>query len=200
MKQNKKNLSGKYIKVNDKIFSHFNLTLKRKLLSSSKVKNASLVFVCEQRNAEEGRSAKISVRGKLCTTFTGDIIAEDGSRRGAWCIAENQKKRVAEEDNASRKRGLGIRLLPASEEDSSTAAEVKFSTKFDKNRKDKRALINAASIFPLSVSSISDKRLELESKRRKIAANRASSLLAGGFKPSSWSQGVVCQAGKKKLQ
>ncbi|KAJ1403149.1 CWC16 protein [Sesbania bispinosa] len=109
----------------------------------------------------------------------------------------SQKKRVAEEENASRKRGLGIRLLPASEADSATAAKVKFSTKFDKNRKDKRALINAASIFPLSVSSISDKRLELESKRRKIAANRASSLLAGGFKPSSWSQGAVLSSRQK---
>ncbi|KAG2662890.1 hypothetical protein I3760_16G002700 [Carya illinoinensis] len=34
----------------------------------------------------------------------------------------NQKKRVAEEEAISRKRGLGIRLLPPSEEDASSAA------------------------------------------------------------------------------
>lgn len=72
---------------------------------------------------------------------------------------------------------------------------MKFSSKFDRNRKDKRALINAAPIFPgLSVSSNSmsgKRRLELESKRRKISASAASSLLAGGYKPSSWSQGAV---------
>ncbi|KAK7343895.1 hypothetical protein VNO77_12997 [Canavalia gladiata] len=110
-----------------------------------------------------------------------------------------QKKRVAEEETASRKRGLGIRLLPASEQDVATAAKVKFSSKFEKNRKDKRALINAGSIFPgLSVSSTSDKRrLELESKRRKISASEASRLLVGGFKPSSMSQGSVWPSRQK---
>ncbi|XP_004496207.1 uncharacterized protein [Cicer arietinum] len=111
----------------------------------------------------------------------------------------NQKKRVAEEEAASRKRGLGIRLLPASEQDAAAAAKVKFSNKFDKNRKDKRALINAASIFPgLPDSSMSGKRrLELESKRRKISACQASSLLAGGYKPSSWSQSAVLSSRQK---
>ena len=111
----------------------------------------------------------------------------------AFLFSQSQKKRVAEEETASRKRGLGIRLLPAAEQDAATASKVKFSSKFDKNRKDKRALINAASIFPgLSGSATSDKRrLELESKRRKISASRASNMLVGGFKPSSWSQGTI---------
>ncbi|XP_019457840.1 PREDICTED: coiled-coil domain-containing protein 130-like [Lupinus angustifolius] len=111
----------------------------------------------------------------------------------------NQKKRVAEEEASSRKRGLGIRLLPNSEQDAATAAKVKFSSKFDKNRKDKRALINASSIFPgLAVSSTSNKRrLELESKRRKIAATKASTLLAGAYKPSSWSQNAVSSSRQK---
>lgn len=101
----------------------------------------------------------------------------------------NQKKRVAEEEAASRKMGLGIRLLPASEDDAAAARRVKFAHKFDKNRKDKRALINAGSIFSGSSGSFSSKRrMELESKRRKINASAASNLLVGGFKPSSWSK------------
>nr|KYP53024.1 Coiled-coil domain-containing protein [Cajanus cajan] len=82
----------------------------------------------------------------------------------------SQKKRVAEEETASRKRGLG-----------------------------KRALTNAGSIFPgLSVSSMSDKRrLDLESKRRKISASEASKLLVGEFKPSQWSQGAVSSSRQK---
>jgi coiled-coil domain-containing protein 130 len=105
----------------------------------------------------------------------------------------SQKKRVAEEEATSKKMGLGIRLLPTTEEDAASAAHVKFSSKFDKNRKDKRALISADSIFSgSSGSSMSNKkRLELESKRRKISASAASNLLTGGFKPSSWSQGTV---------
>ncbi|KAM0061093.1 putative saf4/Yju2 protein [Helianthus debilis subsp. tardiflorus] len=42
----------------------------------------------------------------------------------------NQKKRVAEEELAARKMGLGIRLLPASEEDTAAAKCVKFSSNF----------------------------------------------------------------------
>jgi len=49
---------------------------------------------------------------------------------------------LLEEKVSSRKRGLGIRLLPAPEQDSATAKTVKFSTKFKKNRKDKKTLIN----------------------------------------------------------
>ncbi|XP_043717231.1 coiled-coil domain-containing protein 130 [Telopea speciosissima] len=99
-----------------------------------------------------------------------------------------QKKRVTEEERVSRKMGLGIRLLPASEEDAAAAAHVKFSSKFEKNKKEKRAAINAAPIFSNSLRSMSlKKRLELESKRRKIKAGAASNLLTGGYKPSSWS-------------
>ena len=104
---------------------------------------------------------------------------------------QGQRKRVAEEEAASRKLGLGIRLLPKSEEDVAAASHVKFKTKFDKNRKDKRALIHASSIFPessYSMSSSSKKRLDLEAKRRKICAASASSLLSGGFKASSLSK------------
>ncbi|KAJ7943217.1 Coiled-coil domain-containing protein [Quillaja saponaria] len=112
----------------------------------------------------------------------------------------SQKKRVAEEEAAARMRGLHIRLLPSTEQDASGAANVKFSSKFEKNSEDKRALISAASIFPgLSSSSKSDKqRLELESKRRKISAARASNLLAGGFKPSSWSQCAVSSSRQRR--
>lgn len=113
----------------------------------------------------------------------------------------NQKKRVAEEEVASRKRGLGVRLLPASEEDAAAAASVKFSSKFERNRKEKRALIKAASIFPGSSgpSTSNAKRMELESKRRKIKAAAASSLLVGGFKPSSWSQSAVSSGRQRRV-
>eukprot|EP00262_Sarcandra_glabra_P007502 TRINITY_DN20353_c0_g1_i1.p1 TRINITY_DN20353_c0_g1~~TRINITY_DN20353_c0_g1_i1.p1 ORF type:complete len:314 (+),score=72.60 TRINITY_DN20353_c0_g1_i1:68-1009(+) len=111
----------------------------------------------------------------------------------------SQNKRVAQEEVVSRKMGLGIRLLPTSSEDASRAAKVKFSSKFENNRKEKRAAINAASIFLDSSSSASvKKRLELESKRRKIKALTASTLLAGRMKPSSWSQDPVSVSGLKK--
>ncbi|KAJ0989236.1 hypothetical protein J5N97_007592 [Dioscorea zingiberensis] len=100
-----------------------------------------------------------------------------------------QKRKVAQEEEASRKLGLGIRLLPPSAEDATTASRVKFSSKFDRNMKDKRAAIKAASIFPTpSSSAAGNKQSELESKRRKIKAATASSLLAGRVKPSSWIQ------------
>lgn len=112
----------------------------------------------------------------------------------------SQKKRVAEEEAASRKRGLGIRLLPTTKEDAATAARVKFFSKFDKNRKDKRALINAASIFSdSSGAALSNKKhLELEAKRRKISATAASNLLTRGFKRSSLSMGAVSPVRHKK--
>lgn len=106
-----------------------------------------------------------------------------------------QKKRVATEEAESRSMGLGIRLLPRSKEDASAAALVKFPSKFERNRKDKRALIKASSIFPQSGSSSS--RLELESKRRKINAAAASHLLVGGFKPSSWAKGRSSMPSRK---
>ncbi|KAI9071077.1 hypothetical protein K1719_046962 [Acacia pycnantha] len=111
----------------------------------------------------------------------------------------SQKKRVAEEEAASRKRGLGMRLLPSTEQDAAAATKVKFSSKFDKNRRDKRALINAETIFSgASGSSMPNRRrMELESKRRKISAAAASNLLSGGFKPSSWSQSNTSTSRRK---
>lgn len=111
-----------------------------------------------------------------------------------------QKKRVAEEEAACRKKGLGMRLLPASKEDAEVATRVKFSSKFERNRKEKRALINSSSIFPglASSSDSSAKKLELEAKRRKIKAAAASNLLVGGFKPSSWSTSGVSSAKPKR--
>ncbi|KAK6921795.1 Saf4/Yju2 protein [Dillenia turbinata] len=111
----------------------------------------------------------------------------------------DQKRRVAEEESAARKMGLGFRLLPKSEEDAAAAAHVKFPSKFRKNQKEKRALIKASSIFSGSSQfSISNrKQLELESKRRKIQAVAAHSLLSGGFKPSSWSQNSASGNGNK---
>ena len=41
-----------------------------------------------------------------------------------------QKKRVAKETSHSRKRELGIRLLPVSKEDTKMLAKVKFSSQF----------------------------------------------------------------------
>ncbi|KAB5538252.1 hypothetical protein DKX38_015785 [Salix brachista] len=46
----------------------------------------------------------------------------------------SQKKRVVEEEATSKKMGPGIRMLPTTEEDAASAAHVKFSSKFDKNR------------------------------------------------------------------
>lgn len=99
----------------------------------------------------------------------------------------DQKRKIAQEEDSSRKMGLGIRLLPPSKEDAASAASVRFSSKFERNSKDKRAAIKASSIFPESSKSGS-KWVELESKRRKIRAGAASVLLAGNVKPSSWLQ------------
>ncbi|KAL6007606.1 hypothetical protein ACLOJK_033105 [Asimina triloba] len=107
-------------------------------------------------------------------------------------VLQSQNKRVAEEEAASRKRGLAVRLLPPSSEDAAAAARVKFASKFEKNRRDKRSAINAASIFaePGSASGSGKRRFELASKRRQIKAGVASSLLMGNFKSSSWSSSV----------
>lgn len=99
----------------------------------------------------------------------------------------SQRKKVAQEEYVSRKMGLGIRLLPPSQEDATAAARTRFASKFERNRKDKRAAIKASSIFGEASSSISGSRqLELNSKRRKIKAATASALLTGNVKPSSW--------------
>ncbi|KAF5203348.1 coiled-coil protein [Thalictrum thalictroides] len=113
----------------------------------------------------------------------------------------NQKKRVAEEETVCRSMGLGLRLLPKSEEDSAAAKRVKFSSRFEKNKKEKRAVITGTSIFPeqSSSSAAAKKRLELESKRRQIKAIAASNLLTAGIKPSSWSQPSVSTVGTKRI-
>ncbi|KAG8058856.1 hypothetical protein GUJ93_ZPchr0002g24910 [Zizania palustris] len=98
----------------------------------------------------------------------------------------SQKKRVAEEKKSARKMGLGVRLLPHSAEDATAAALVKFASKFEKSRRDKRAAIKAASIFPESSSSASKNKLDLALKRRSIKADAASALMAGRVKASSW--------------
>lgn len=114
----------------------------------------------------------------------------------------SRRKRVAEEEAASRKMGIGVRLLQPSEEDSKAAARVKFASKFERNRKDKRALIKASSIFSgpsSSLTSSNGKRLELESKRRRIMAGAAaSSLLAGSYKPSSGLQSSAAVSGRPR--
>ncbi|KAL8139544.1 hypothetical protein V2J09_005565 [Rumex salicifolius] len=112
--------------------------------------------------------------------------SDDYSRNKALrAQLRSQRKRVAEEEAASRGKGLSIRLLPACEEDSKLASRMKFASKFDKNTKNKRALISSSSIFGGLSSSSDKKRMELESKRRKISAIAASNLLSGGFKSSS---------------
>lgn len=96
-----------------------------------------------------------------------------------------QKKKVAQEEEASRKMGLGIRLLPSAKEDAEAAASIRFSSKFERNRKDKRAAIKASSIFGESSSPASGSRLpELESKRRRIKAGAVSALSSGRVKPA----------------
>ncbi|XP_042452930.1 coiled-coil domain-containing protein 130-like [Zingiber officinale] len=116
--------------------------------------------------------------------------AEDYSlNRALRARLRTQKRKVVEEEETSRKMGLGIRLLPPSKEDAASAAAVRFAPKFDKNSKDKRAAIKASSIFSeSSTATLGNKRAELEAKRRKIKATAASSLLAGRVKPLSWQQ------------
>ncbi|XP_078431765.1 coiled-coil protein (DUF572) [Wolffia australiana] len=89
----------------------------------------------------------------------------------------DQKKRVAQEEDTSRKIGLGIRLLPRSDEDSSAAAKVKFLPKFEMNRKERRAAIRSSSIFP------SDRRPDLDTKRRRIQAAASSAVISGSSAP-----------------
>ncbi|GJZ15219.1 hypothetical protein Tco_0550896 [Tanacetum coccineum] len=64
---------------------------------------------------------------------------------------------------------------------------------------DKRALIKSASIFSDSSYSSSSKRMELETKRRRINVASASKLLTGGFKPSSWSTSAGSSTRKNSL-
>ncbi|KAI0502195.1 hypothetical protein KFK09_017142 [Dendrobium nobile] len=96
-----------------------------------------------------------------------------------------QKKKIGEEEQVARKMGLGIRLLPPSEEDATSAAAARFSSKFERNRRDKRAAIKASSIFDQPSTASGSKVLEIQLKRRKINASSASALIAGRVKPSS---------------
>lgn len=133
----------------------------------------------------------------LCILFFFPLSLTLQSLSSSFACVQTQKKRVAEEEAASKKIGLGIRLLPPSAEDAATAASVKFAHKFDRNRRDKRAIIYSGSIF--SESSGSSKRSELESKRRKINASAASKLLVGGFKPSSWSETAASSKKQRRI-
>ncbi|KAJ0433538.1 putative saf4/Yju2 protein [Helianthus annuus] len=100
------------------------------------------------------------------------------------------KLRVLKRKELLKKRWLQGRWdlgYEASEEEDTAAAKcVQFSSNFSKNRDEKRALIKSMSIFSDS-ACLNSKRLELEAKRRRINAV-TSKLLAGGFKPSSWSK------------
>ncbi|KAK1298213.1 hypothetical protein QJS10_CPB14g00391 [Acorus calamus] len=82
----------------------------------------------------------------------------------------------------AKKMGLGIRLLPASAEDAATAACITFSSKFEKNRKNKRAVIKATSIFPNS------------------SLPSSGSLLTGRVKPSSWTQSSSVTSLKRQIR
>eukprot|EP01018_Ginkgo_biloba_P025560 Gb_12375 [translate_table: standard] len=126
----------------------------------------------------------------------GDDYARNKALRAQ---IRTQKKRVAEETAHARKRGLGIRLLPPSKEDADVAANVKFTSKFEMNRKDKRAAINGSSIFSNSYGSKStDKQLYLLAKKRKIDAAAAHNSLCGKFKPSSITQTLRSDVGQKR--
>lgn len=117
-------------------------------------------------------------------------------------LKQSQKKRVAEEEAVSRKMGLGIRLLPKSAEDAAIAARIKFPSKFDKNMKNKRAMIKSGSIFDGAIGSYATKntkQAELESKRRKIQAASVSNMLTGGFKSSSLSSQTGMTSSQHKV-
>lgn len=109
-----------------------------------------------------------------------------------------QKKRVANEEAEARKKGLGIRLLPVTQDDITQAANVAFSHKFDINRRNKRAAIHAASIFSTNLTeqpyqsaapkSNHVQKLDLLAKRRKLDAAGIRDSVCGKFKPSSRSK------------
>ncbi|GAQ80075.1 hypothetical protein KFL_000450310 [Klebsormidium nitens] len=125
-----------------------------------------------------------------------------------------QKKRVAEETVEARKKGLGLRLLPAAKEDAEAAARVRYGVSnksgFDENRRKRRAAIRASSIFQASSSGkegVSGKaRVELpDEKRRKadllakeksIDAFGVSRLLSGNVKRTH--QGDASRPSKKQ--
>lgn len=89
--------------------------------------------------------------------------------------------------------GLGIRLLPGTKDDADQAANIKFAQKFGLNQRNKRAAIQASSIFSTDTSKQSPKapgassilrqRLDLVAKRRKVNAAGVKELLCSKFKP-----------------
>jgi coiled-coil domain-containing protein 130 len=122
-------------------------------------------------------------------------------------ILQDEKKRVAEETAEARRKGLGLRLLPASKEDAEAAARVRFGSSngsgFDENRKKRRAAIRASSIFPAvkpdkeaaaekrKTDGFDEKRrkAELLAKGRSIDAFGVSRLLSGSVKRSQPADG-----------
>lgn len=147
------------------------------LTDEERAKLYSDAFFCLEHEKADLQRKKEAEPGLVLMKRKSDARYSDdyALNRALRAKLRPQKKRVAEEEAASRKLGLGLRLLPASKEDAAAAARVKFlsSNKFEKNRKDKKVLINAASIF--SGSSVSNtKRLELEANRRKINTAAAS--------------------------
>jgi coiled-coil domain-containing protein 130 len=122
-------------------------------------------------------------------------------------LLQEQKKRVAEETAEARRKGLGLRLLPASKEDAEAAVRVRFGpsngSAFDENRKKRRAAIRASSIFPdvksgkeaaaekrkTDASDERRRKAELLSKGRSIDAFGVSRLLSGSVKRSQPADG-----------
>lgn len=106
-----------------------------------------------------------------------------------------QKKRVAAEEVEAQKLGLAIRLLPPSKEDSDYAANVKFASNFGLNQRNKRAAIQATSIFSSETSKHSTntsrpspasalrQKLDLLAKRRRVNAAGAKEILCSNVKP-----------------
>ncbi|KAL3691948.1 hypothetical protein R1sor_005599 [Riccia sorocarpa] len=123
--------------------------------------------------------------------------ADDYARNKALrAQLRSQKKRVADEEADAKKRGLGIRLLPASQEDFEAASRVKFAQKFDRNRRNRRAEIKASSIFSSSSTGLSERRkvsstavkdgkVQLLLKRRKLNVLGVRDLTIGKLRLSS---------------
>eukprot|EP00850_Spirogloea_muscicola_P021391 SM000247S08280 [mRNA] locus=s247:183967:186607:+ [translate_table: standard] len=140
-----------------------------------------------------------------------------------------QKRRVVEEEADARRRGLGIRLLPESPDDLQAASHAKFRTKFERNLRNKRAMIRASSIFspttPSSSRSKEDastpsippsqtpaplserkrsadgagKQLALLAKKRQVDAAGAMYLLSGQLNPSSKSKAPSLGIRKRRV-
>ncbi|GLJ09316.1 hypothetical protein SUGI_0106380 [Cryptomeria japonica] len=91
----------------------------------------------------------------------------------------SQRKRVAVEIFFFKKRGLGIRLLRASSEDTHEATQIKFASQFEKNSNEKWAAIKASSLFVNdSISMPMLKKLDFVRKRNR---NRKGAYGASGI-------------------